>query len=244
MDTQSIHQLTAFLAPFLPYLLKAGEKAAEEAGKKLGEAAWGRAKALWGKLRPKVESRPAAREAVQDLAAAPEDADAQAALRLQLKKLLTEDPALAAEITRLWQEAQAAGVAVIAGGTRSVAIGGSVTGSTIVTGDRNTVQRGKYNVSIGQADGVTIGDQNATPARKPSKGITLIPVDSSMVDSVGYDEERHLLQVVFTSGRVYCYEEVPPEVFQDLLEAESKGRYMRACIIDVYPYRRGPCRKR
>lgn len=128
-------------------------------------------------------------------------------------------------------------------GERSVAIGESVTGSTIVTGDRNTVQRGKYNVSIGQAGGVTIGDQNATPARKP-KGITMIPVGSSMVDSVGYDEERLLLQVVFTSERVYCYEDVPPEVFQGLLEAESKGQYMRAYIIDVYPYRRGPCRKR
>jgi len=51
------------------------------------------------------------------------------------------------------------------------------------------------------------------------------------------------LQVVFTSGRVYCYQGVPPEVFRGLLEAESKGQYMRAHIIDVYPYRRGPCRK-
>ena len=40
------------------------------------------------------------------------------------------------------------------------------------------------------------------------------------------------------------YADVPPEVFQGLLEAESKGQYMRAYIIDVYPYRRGPCRKK
>lgn len=40
MDIPTIaHNLTTFLIPFLPYLLKAGEKAAEEAGKKLGEAA-------------------------------------------------------------------------------------------------------------------------------------------------------------------------------------------------------------
>jgi hypothetical protein len=36
--------VTLFLTPFLPYLLKAGEKAAEEAGKKLGGDAWERAK--------------------------------------------------------------------------------------------------------------------------------------------------------------------------------------------------------
>lgn len=141
MDAQFIQQLIAFLAPFLPYLLKAGEKAAEEAGKKLGEAAWERANALWSQLRPKVAARPAAQEAVQDLAAAPGDPDAQAALRQQLKKLLAEDPALAEAMARLWREAQAAGVTVTAVGERSVAIGGDVGGSVIITGDRNRVSR-------------------------------------------------------------------------------------------------------
>ncbi len=153
MDPQLLQQLTTFLTPFLPYLLKAGEQAAEEAGKKLGEAAWERAKTLWARLRPKVEARPAMQETVRDVAVAPDDPDAQAALRLQLKKLLTEDPALAAEMTRLWEQAKSAGVTVTASGTRSVAIAGDVSGSVIITGDQNTVQSGKHNVSIGQGDG-------------------------------------------------------------------------------------------
>jgi len=131
--------IVSFLAPFLPYLLKAGEKAAEEMGRKMGSEAWEAAQALWSKLRPKVEAKPAAQEAVQDAAANPNDPDAQAALRQQLKKLLAEDPTLAAEIADLWRRAQAAGTTVIAAGERSVAIGGSVSGSVIVTGDRNTV---------------------------------------------------------------------------------------------------------
>ncbi len=134
-----IPQITEFLLPFLPSLLQAGEKAAEEAGKGLGAAAWEHAKALWATLRPKVEAHPAAREAVQDAAHHPQDADAQAALRRQLAKLLAEDEALAAEVARLWQEAQAAGVTVIASGERSVAIGGSISGNTIITGDDNVV---------------------------------------------------------------------------------------------------------
>ncbi len=165
MGLQLLQQLTAFLA-FLPYLLKAGEQAAEEAGKKPGEAAWEQTKAIWGKLRPEVEARPAMQEAVRDVAGAPDDPDAQVALRLQLKKLLTEDRALAAEITHLWEQAEAAGLTVIASGERSVATGGSMSRSVIITRDRNTVQRGKYNVSIGQAGGVMIDDQNAMPARK------------------------------------------------------------------------------
>ena len=224
-------QIVPFLAPFLPYLLKAGEKAAEEAGRKLGAAAWEQAQALWARLRPKVEARPAAQEAVADVAAHPQDEDALAALRLQLRKLLEEDAALREEVARLWQEARAAGLTVAAVGPRSVAIGGDVSGSVIVTGDQNRVQTGASAAAL------------RSPARKPP-GIVMIPVESSMIDSVGYDEETRSLQVVFNTGRVYCYEDVPPEVFQGLLEAESKGRYMLAHIIDVYPYRRGPCRKR
>ena len=239
MDIQALaQQLVGFLAPFLPYLLKAGEEAAGEAGKKFGAEAWEQAKALWAKLRPRVEARPAAQEAAQDVAANPQNEGAQAALRWQLEKLLSADQALAAELARLWEEAKAAGVTVVASGDRSVAIGGDVSGSTIVTGDRNVVQRGKYNVQIERATGLSIGDRAQADVRQ---GIVLIPVESSMVHAVGYDLQTRRLEVVFTSGQTYCYEDVPPEVFQGLLEAESKGRYMRAHIIDAYPYRRGPC---
>lgn len=86
-----------------------------------------------------MEAQPAALEAAQDAAAQPDDEDAQAALRRQLKKLLAADEALAAEVTRLWEETKAAGVTVSATGQRSVAIGGSVSGSIIITGDRNRV---------------------------------------------------------------------------------------------------------
>ena len=78
----------------------------------------------------------AALEAVRDVAHTPDDEDAQAALRVQLKKLLAEDQTLTEEVTEWWQRAKAAGIMVTASGDRSVAIGGDVLGSTIVTGDR------------------------------------------------------------------------------------------------------------
>ena len=139
MDARELaQQLVTFLTPFLPYLLKAGERAAEEAGKKLGSDAWEKAKTLWGRLRGKERVVHAA----QDLAESADDPDVQAALRLQLKKALEADQALIAEVARLWKEAEAAGVTVIASGDRSVAIGGDVSGSIIITGDRNRVGKG------------------------------------------------------------------------------------------------------
>lgn len=134
-------EAVTFLAPFLPFLIKSGEAAAEEAGKKLGEqaggGAWEKAKALFGKLRPKVEAKPLASEALADLAANPNDEDTRAVLRAQLKKIFAEDESLAQEVSKIQNDVKQSGVNVAAIGDRSVAIGGPVSGTTIITGDTN-----------------------------------------------------------------------------------------------------------
>ena len=63
----------------------------------------------------------------------------------------------------------------------------------------------------------------------------LIPVESSMIQAVGYDPKTHILEVVFNSGQTYCYEGVPPKVYKALMAADSKGQDMRSEIIGVYP---------
>ncbi len=144
MDISTLAQsLTTYLIPVLPYLLKAGEKAAEEAGKKLAGDAWDGAKALWAKLWPRVEAKPAALEAVRDAAQAPDNTDFQAALRLQLSKLL-EDQTLAAEIEQLLAQAKGgSNVSADRGGVAygdhardNIAITGGVKGD-IVVGDKH-----------------------------------------------------------------------------------------------------------
>jgi hypothetical protein len=141
MDTGALaSSVTTALVPLLPYLLKAGEKAAEETGKTVAGQSWEWAKSLWTKLKPKVEAKESALEAAQDVAQSPEDEDAQAALRVQLKKLLTEDQSLTEEVSHWLEQGKAAGINVFAAGDRSVAIGGNVNSSTIVTGDQNKVK--------------------------------------------------------------------------------------------------------
>lgn len=83
-----------FIAPFLPFLIAGTKAAAEEAGKQFGKAAWEKAVELWGKLKPKVEEKPAAQEAVEDVVKNQENEDAQAAFRRQLTKLFEADGAL------------------------------------------------------------------------------------------------------------------------------------------------------
>jgi hypothetical protein len=65
-------------------------------------------------------------------------------------------------------------------------------------------------------------------------------VDSTTMRSVGYDSAQEILEVVFTSGAVYQYLEVPAAVFDELMHAESKGRYFNQEIRDDYTALREP----
>lgn len=131
--------LTAFLAPLLPVLIKKGEEAVTTIASEVGAAVAEHAVALWRRLRPKVEETPEAERAAERVAEAPGDERCRAALELELEALLQTDAVLAADVAALWEQARAAGV--VAAAERGVAVGGSVTGSTIITGDDANVGR-------------------------------------------------------------------------------------------------------
>ena len=92
-----------------------------------------------GETPPEGRGERAAKEAAEDVAAAPDDDRAKAALELQLEKLLSGDPALAAELKALWDEGVAAKI-VSASGDRSIAVGGNASG-IFITGDDAQVTR-------------------------------------------------------------------------------------------------------
>lgn len=59
---------------------------------------------------------------------------------------------------------------------------------------------------------------------------------SSNIKKIGY--ENNELIVEYLSGAQYRYEEVPETVFNELLEAESKGRFMNSNIKGKYKFRK------
>ena len=63
-------------------------------------------------------------------------------------------------------------------------------------------------------------------------------VDSSNVEAVGYDAEQYALYVQFLSGATYVYEGVEEEVFEELLEADSKGKFVNRRIKEMYSFQR------
>jgi DNA helicase IV len=96
--------IVKFLAPCLPFLLTTGGKVAEGASQKVGEDVWNKAKAIWGKLQPKVEAKEEAKNAAAAAMQNPGDEDYQAALRAQLKDILKSETALAEEVAKILQE--------------------------------------------------------------------------------------------------------------------------------------------
>lgn len=67
-------------------------------------------------------------------------------------------------------------------------------------------------------------------------------VDSSMLTSVGYDEKKNILEVEFNHGGIYEYYDVEKEIYDDLMNADSLGRYFINNIKDDYDY--GKVRKK
>ena len=63
-----------------------------------------------------------------------------------------------------------------------------------------------------------------------------IPLDSEALSSVGYDAGRRVLEVEFTSGRVYQYFDVPQHEVLRLLRAESRGHYFTERVRDRYRF--------
>jgi hypothetical protein len=63
-------------------------------------------------------------------------------------------------------------------------------------------------------------------------------VQSSALEQVSYDERAHTLCATFReTGRTYIYQDVPQELYDGLIFADSLGRYFNAHIRDHFPFR-------
>ncbi len=106
LDPNQLGELAAAaamtLAPYTPYLIKAGEKAVEEVGKKVGGAAWEKAKAAWNKIKARLGDDQEIENAVGLLAANPDDEDYRAMLVKILGKKMTAHPDLTDDLVALF----------------------------------------------------------------------------------------------------------------------------------------------
>ncbi len=60
-----------------------------------------------------------------------------------------------------------------------------------------------------------------------------IPVKSSNLKAVGYESE--IMEIEFLNENVYEYSEIPKKLHEDLMDAESKGKYYNQYIKGQFP---------
>lgn len=61
-------------------------------------------------------------------------------------------------------------------------------------------------------------------------------VQSSMMTFVKYDDDACELDITFTSGKTYRYLSVPLEIYDGLLDAQSKGEFFNDNIKDEFVF--------
>jgi hypothetical protein len=59
---------------------------------------------------------------------------------------------------------------------------------------------------------------------------------SSVIARMSYDADNSVLKIIFVSGKVYNYKEVPKQIYEDMKSSGSKGIYFNKYIKDHYPF--------
>lgn len=61
-------------------------------------------------------------------------------------------------------------------------------------------------------------------------------VESSNIESIGYDSNSQTLEIEFLNGSIYQYFDVPQHIYDELISADSHGKYLAANIKGYYRY--------
>ena len=92
---------------------------------------------------------------------------------------------------------------------------------------------------IANTDSAELSDGiESTEIASSDESITMLPVSSAMAKSIGYSEETETLQIEFSSGSVYQYSDVEPQMWESLQDADSTGKFFNSEIKGYYSSRR------
>ncbi|MGY3609616.1 MULTISPECIES: KTSC domain-containing protein, partial [unclassified Bradyrhizobium] len=77
-----------------------------------------------------------------------------------------------------------------------------------------------------------------SPAPRISNEIHMRRVQSTGIEAAGYGRAQRTLLIRYPGGSTYDYFAVPAKVFKELLDAESKGRFVNWYVKPRYRYKR------
>lgn len=67
----------------------------------------------------------------------------------------------------------------------------------------------------------------------------LLPVYSTNIQAIGYNEQQKILRILFKNGGNYMYFNVEPQIYEQIKTSQSKGKTLNECVVrhkDKYKY--------
>ncbi len=61
---------------------------------------------------------------------------------------------------------------------------------------------------------------------------------STVISTMRYNAESATLIVIFVSGMIYVYQNVPPEKYEAMRTSDSKGRFLNKYIKGYHPFKK------
>ncbi|MBT6646914.1 MAG: KTSC domain-containing protein [Thaumarchaeota archaeon] len=74
------------------------------------------------------------------------------------------------------------------------------------------------------------------PKISPKSILTHKKVNSTNIESVGYNEDKRTLEILFRGSGVYTYFDVSKNVYQELVTSDSVGTYFHQNILNKFKY--------
>ena len=68
--------------------------------------------------------------------------------------------------------------------------------------------------------------------------MTTTVLNSTSLAEVGYEQEENTLHVQFQNGSTYDYFDVPADVYEGILKADSAGRFFNENVSGEFSYQR------
>lgn len=84
-------------------------------------------------------------------------------------------------------------------------------------------------IAVAKSSGEKNQPRNSVISHIPHSRVT-----SSGIASIGYSKRRRILEIEFVNGAVYRYVQVGPNVYHELMTADSKARYYDANVRGKY----------
>src|ERR1039458_501934 len=66
----------------------------------------------------------------------------------------------------------------------------------------------------------------------------LVKVKSTNLSAIGYDRPSRTMRILFLEGSAYDFEGIPAKLYNQLMEADSKGTFFQECIKGQYNFRK------